>query len=1480
MSVKPTGSLTIGLDIGIASVGWAVLAPDKIVSLGVRTFDAAEDKDGKPNNQTRRGARVARNRYHMRTWRLKRLVRLFRDVGMLSKDEIKRLFSDHHPTNQSLTSPWELRSKGLTQKLTPQEWSQVIYHIVKHRGFKFFSKTEDPRGSGIADETAPEGGKESGRTQEQKEREGLKDGLNYTTGLMKKYSQFITIGNTAFSLATAKQDNDGIYRGPNGEQLDAKDCEEFQESFRNKGKSYRHAFQRDDLLNELSKLFEAQQRYGNPHTDLALHEEIAPVREVSVSSETKQVALTFRDQIFSLLELQHPPIYSAQMDTLIGDCELEGEERNGRGKAERRASKHSFSNERATWLQTINNLRIKRNGKPDDPLSAEERAVLIKLPYTQGKVTFKHLREQFREAFGFPAHWREASFTRLSYRGKRKDDGGWINVVADGTPIPLGKYGPDEVRKKASKELKKRLETSTLTFAELRQLFGLTENETFEHQRREAEIIPQSLEVTYPIPFDAIDSKKVFIKLLPAKSKTPSTLKGKAMRALSALRNDNMNATLADLRVAIEKTDQLDAGWQFEYSRKDSTPIRPEDEATTRVPIEYEDAQKAEEETLIELKGWHTLKRALETSHPEWWANLQVAWRDPQSEDGQAAARQLDEIAEVLTKSQTDADIEKGLVRLELGPKQIKTLELICFKQYRNLSLKALRKILPGLEAGKSYAEACKAAGYESTIHQRSRHLPPLETYLYERIRHGKKTGYRERRYKDLTNPVVARAFNQARLVLNTLIDRYEQSPAYVHIELARDLAKSREKRDEDKKWQDENRRKREAAENNFKENYRISEPTGRQIFKERLYHEQQCKCLYTLTKLDPDRVVRDENYAQIDHIWPRSRTFDNSQDNLALVHAHANQDKGNDIPYNFIMRTKGAEHWRMVEKWVLSCKGMSDNKQKRLLAKELEADEFLARNLVDTRYATRLFARMIRDRLLFDGQTEDKTQDIDPSESGKNRLEKFHKTRVRTPQGGVTAFLRRGWLGDIKDREVSDKHHALDACIVAACTPSLIQKVNNYFANEERIPNRFQRRTDGTFTDKCSGEIINKQEARERGLYLPPPWEGFRKNFLEKYESVFVSRAVRKKRSGELHDANPLAFRKLSVPLIDLSAEMLAEDSIPASFHQKHRELLAELSNQLAKHDGNAKVAFAGHYEFTDRNGNRQRIRTIALPVSAFPETYMKQRLKQTPKSKAVPENDRVAHKSVPLTDLSLKKLEPDNLGTDYYRRNWKIIEALRERLKEFGGNAKKAFSTDKSKYKSTDSTDAPITRKDRPFDPAAYGKSGPIIRSIRLPESCGLGVDVRGGIAKLGASQKTEVYWTGTDYFFRNRYGLDDEQVRGISEPPQDSKILFLLTKNDYVRIALRDGTIKEGYFVFYPEDGRMQVRRHDLPKIVDYVERDAESPTEEEVEQTNGKKKKKVVLAWRIPANQIVNINKFKVGVLGDLTPIADSVSHGLA
>ena len=86
-----TDPLTFGLDIGIASVGWAVLGENRIIDLGVRCFDKAETaKEGESLNLARRTARLLRRRLRRRAWRLTKLARLLKREGLIADANLFR----------------------------------------------------------------------------------------------------------------------------------------------------------------------------------------------------------------------------------------------------------------------------------------------------------------------------------------------------------------------------------------------------------------------------------------------------------------------------------------------------------------------------------------------------------------------------------------------------------------------------------------------------------------------------------------------------------------------------------------------------------------------------------------------------------------------------------------------------------------------------------------------------------------------------------------------------------------------------------------------------------------------------------------------------------------------------------------------------------------------------------------------------------------------------------------------------------------------------------------------------------------------------------------------------------------------------------------------------------------------------------------------------------------------------------------------
>lgn len=110
----------VGLDIGVASVGWAVLDEknDNIINLGVRLFP----QGGKEENKKRRTKRGARRLIRRKNYRVQILKKLFKKEGLI-KDDFKEL-----------SNPYAIRCKGLKEKLSNEELLTAILYIAKHRG--------------------------------------------------------------------------------------------------------------------------------------------------------------------------------------------------------------------------------------------------------------------------------------------------------------------------------------------------------------------------------------------------------------------------------------------------------------------------------------------------------------------------------------------------------------------------------------------------------------------------------------------------------------------------------------------------------------------------------------------------------------------------------------------------------------------------------------------------------------------------------------------------------------------------------------------------------------------------------------------------------------------------------------------------------------------------------------------------------------------------------------------------------------------------------------------------------------------------------------------------------------------------------------------------------------------------------------------------------------------------------------------------
>lgn len=349
-------------------------------------------------------------------------------------------------------------------------------------------------------------------------------------------------------------------------------------------------------------------------------------------------------------------------------------------------------------------------------------------------------------------------------------------------------------------------------------------------------------------------------------------------------------------------------------------------------------------------------------------------------------------------------------------------------------------------------------------------------------------------------------------------------SPESVHIELARDLAKSRAERNEIEKRNEDAASRRIKEREEFKKHYGAEKTNGTNLLKYRLYKEQDCKSMYSCKTIDINRLF-EEGYVQIDHILPYSRSYDDSQSNKVLVLTKENQDKGNRIPYEYFESKQIDISWYEFEQWVKSCKNLNQKKKRNLLRNSLSKDakkDFLERNLNDTRYACRFMKNYI-DRFLCLSENSDKSGCV-------------------VVAGQLTANLRNCW-GLNKVREENDRHHALDATVIACCTRKIVQKVgawskarevefNNSSYDDPDLPidenellllNTFKNVKEPKFTEPwhCFREEVEarvfecdleklKKELKQQCSYT--------ESDLKNVRTLFVSRACEKIGKGALH--------------------------------------------------------------------------------------------------------------------------------------------------------------------------------------------------------------------------------------------------------------------------------------------------------------------------------------------------------------------------
>ena len=578
---------------------------------------------------------------------------------------------------------------------------------------------------------------------------------------------------------------------------------------------------------------------------------------------------------------------------------------------------------------------------------------------------------------------------------------------------------------------------------------------------------------------------------------------------------------------------------------------------------------------------------------------------------GDLSRNVLDELAHILTLNTEREGIEEAInTKLKDSFSQDQVLELVQFRKnnsglfskgWHNFSLKLMIELIPELyETSEEQMTILTRLGK-----QKSKETSKRSKYIDEK-----------ELTEEIYNPVVAKSVRQAIKIINEATKKYGIFDNIV-IEMARENNEEDAKKDYIKRQkanQDEKNTAMEKAA--FQYNGKKELPDS--IFqghkelatKIRLWHQQGEKCLYTGKNIPISDLIHNQYKYEIDHILPLSLSFDDSLSNKVLVLATANQEKGQRTPFQALDSMDDGWSYREFKSYVKESKLLGNKKKEYLLTEEdiskIEVKQkFIERNLVDTRYSSRVVLNALQD------------------------FYKAHKfdTTISVVRGQFTSQLRRKW-GLEKSRETYH-HHAVDALIIAASSQLRLWKKQN---------NPLISYKEGQFVDSETGEIISLTDDEYKELVFKAPYDHFVDTLRSKKfeDSILFSYQVDSKFNRKISDATIYATRKAKLDK-DKSEETYVLGKIKDIYSQ-------------AGYDAFIKIYNKDKSKFLMYHKDPQ---TFEKVIEEILRTYPSKELND--KNKEIPCNpfEKYRQENGPIRKYSKKGNGPEIKSLKYYDKN-----------------------------------------------------------------------------------------------------------------------------------------------------------------------------------------------------------------------------------
>jgi CRISPR-associated endonuclease Csn1 len=384
---------------------------------------------------------------------------------------------------------------------------------------------------------------------------------------------------------------------------------------------------------------------------------------------------------------------------------------------------------------------------------------------------------------------------------------------------------------------------------------------------------------------------------------------------------------------------------------------------------------------------------------------------------------------------------------------------------YMSYSKKAIEKLIPEMESGLlTHAAVDSIYGTkDQTETDIVAKLPP---------------------FKLTTNKILNKSVTEVRHLVNAIIDKYGKIDV-VRLELTRELGLGSARLLDLKNEQSKNEKLNTAAADFLSDNTYTVNKTN--IDKYKLWKESKCKSLYpelsngnwAYKSISADELFGTNSIYEIEHIYPKSISGDNSFVNKSICKSSINLEKGNRTPYDYY-KSKGMKQDDLDNMIKNAYSKTSRNKGRRFAKTTAELREEITSS--STLNTTGYIANQLKDYLSFICEPKN----------------------IECSKGGYTAMLRHELnlnvlLGDSnKKSRLDHRHHMVDALVIAMTSKNNIECLNKI------------RRLSMKDIQSKSHNYLDKKSYLNRKYKI-------RQDFVDKFDRTLTYHEIENKVSGAI---------------------------------------------------------------------------------------------------------------------------------------------------------------------------------------------------------------------------------------------------------------------------------------------------------------------------------------------------------------------------